>query len=118
MLTWVTCIGFVGVDMVGLRGVPSTLFTKLVNPLFFLSTSGRTGLPTLASSEYRCFGLLVPLSERGGEIVSIFRPKTAKLADWRSDGLAGRASVVYECWGGEGRCGRGEGCSRAEGAFW
>ena len=29
MLTWVTCIGLVGVEMVGRRGDPSMLFMKL-----------------------------------------------------------------------------------------
>ena len=45
------------------RGLPSMLFTKLENPLFFLAE--RDGFPLLLSSEY-LFGLVVPLSERGG----------------------------------------------------
>lgn len=39
MLTWVTCIGFVGVEMVGRRGEPSMLFMKLEKVPFFLPPS-------------------------------------------------------------------------------
>ncbi len=45
------------------------LLTKLENPLFFLPAID--GLLLLLSSEYR-FGLVVPLSERGG-VTSIMR---------------------------------------------
>lgn len=39
MLTWVTCIGLVGVEMVGRRGEPSMLFMKLEKAPFFLPPS-------------------------------------------------------------------------------
>jgi hypothetical protein len=39
MLTWVTCIGFVGVEIVGRRGEPSMLFMKLEKAPFFLPPS-------------------------------------------------------------------------------
>ena len=45
------------------RGLPSMLFMKLEKPLFFLPEID--GLLLLLSSEY-LFGLIVPLSERGG----------------------------------------------------
>lgn len=45
------------------RGLPSMLFMKLEKPLFFRPEID--GLLLLLSSEY-LFGLIVPLSERGG----------------------------------------------------
>lgn len=62
-------MGFSGDEILMLRGLPSMLFMKLENPLFFLPE--RDGFPPLLPSEYR-FGLVVPLSERGG-VTSIMR---------------------------------------------
>ena len=56
-------IGFSGAEILMLRGLPSMLFMKLENPLFFLPESD--GFPLLLSSECR-FGLVAPWSERGG----------------------------------------------------
>lgn len=73
--------------MVGLRGEPSTLFMKLLKPPFFLPPSDlRFFVVVSVSSEYLCRGLLVPPSDRGGVIVSILRPRAAKLADCRNFG--------------------------------
>lgn len=49
MLTWVTCVGLTGDEMVGLRGVPLTPLNNAENMLLdFFALSG------LTSSEYRC----------------------------------------------------------------
>jgi hypothetical protein len=39
MLTWVTCMGLVGVEMVGRRGEPSMLLMKVEKVPFFLPAS-------------------------------------------------------------------------------
>lgn len=78
---------------------------KLENPLFFLS------LTPLASSLYRCLGLFVLVSERGGVMVSMMGlPRPTKLLDVRSGGGGGLRSVfcgrdggrecVGSCFGG------------------
>lgn len=104
MLTWVTCMGFVGVEMVGRRGEPSMLFMKLEKAPFFLPPSDLRFLELSASSEYRWRGDLVPPSERGGVMVSILRARAVKLALWRSLGdLYLGGSAVWEC------CGAGRG---------
>jgi hypothetical protein len=41
MLTWVTCMGFVGVEMVGRRGEPSMLLMKLEKVPFFFAPPER-----------------------------------------------------------------------------
>lgn len=99
MLTWVTCIGLVGVEMVGLRGEPSMLFMKLENVPFFLPPSDLRFLvlEASASSEYRWRGDLVPPSERGGVIVSFILRARVKLALWRS---LGDLEGFFCCWGG------------------
>lgn len=51
MLTWVTCMGFVGVEMVGLRGEPSMLLTKLEKAPFFLPLSDLRFFAVSPSSE-------------------------------------------------------------------
>jgi hypothetical protein len=51
MLTWVTCMGFVGVEMVGLRGEPSMLLTKLEKAPFFLPPSDLRFFAVSPSSE-------------------------------------------------------------------
>lgn len=74
MLTWVTCIGFVGVEMVGRRGEPSLKNCEKVDFFFALEASA-------PSPDQRCRGELVPVpmpvpappSERGGVMVSILR---------------------------------------------
>lgn len=64
MLTWVTCIGFVGVEIVGRRGEPSMLFMKLEKAPFFLPPpSDLRFFATSPSSEYLWRGDLVPLLE-------------------------------------------------------
>lgn len=50
MLTWVTCMGLVGVEMVGLRGEPSMLFMKLEKVPFFLFWSDLRFLECEASA--------------------------------------------------------------------
>jgi hypothetical protein len=62
-------MGFSGAEILMFRGLPSTLFMKLEKPLFFLAEMD--GFPLLLPSEYR-FGLVVPLSERGG-VTSMLR---------------------------------------------
>ena len=104
--TWVTCTGFSGAEMVGLRGVPTKLFIKLEKPLFFFSL-----LLSRASSLYRCRGLLLARSPRGC-ISSIRLPAAAKLWESRDPGLAkaGLEPVVCECDGCDGRCVGGRLC--------
>lgn len=49
ILTWVTCVGLTGEEIVGLRGVPLTPLNRAENMLLdFFALSG------LTSSEYRC----------------------------------------------------------------
>lgn len=95
--TCVTCIGFDGLEMVGLRGLLSMPLMKFEKPLFFLPPSlFLEPLPVLsASSEYLWRGLCVPeVSDRGGVAVSIFLPNAAKLALCLSRGVVSLASAV------------------------
>jgi hypothetical protein len=50
MLTWVTCMGLVGVEMVGRRGEPSMLLMKVEKVPFFLPPSERRFLAVSPSS--------------------------------------------------------------------
>ena len=50
MLTWVTCMGFEGVEMVGRRGEPSILLTKVEKVPFFLPPSDLRFLSLVAAS--------------------------------------------------------------------
>lgn len=78
------------------RGEPSTLFTKLENPLFF-----RHGA-VLASSEYLLEAVRL-VSERGG-VTSIDRSTVEKLADCLNGGLTILGSgEVCDRGGGAGR---------------
>ena len=98
MPTCVTCIGFVGVEIVGLRGLLLTPLSKLANMLFFFPSG-------LASSEYRCRGDTgSPFSLRGGEMRSILVAalRAAKLWLARSFGLRRRSSKVLLCDSGVG----------------
>lgn len=70
--------------MVGLRCVPTRLFTKLENPLFFF-----IALPSRPSSLYLCLGLRIPLGSPRGELrSSMSRPVAARLCERRTAGLA------------------------------
>jgi len=83
MLTWVTCMGFVGVEMVGRRGELTRLLMKLENVPFFLPPPECLFFAASPSSLYRLLrGLLLP---EGG--VSIFRASAVKEADWRRVGF-------------------------------
>lgn len=64
MLTWVTCVGLTGEEIVGLRGVPLTPLNKAENMLLdFFALSG------LTSSEYRCaFPSLLLVPDLVGEV--------------------------------------------------
>ena len=89
--------------MVGRRGDPTRPLTKLVKPvLVFLSVSGRVSLEGFTSPEKR---LLWFSSDLGVVMVSILRPRAAKLADCLRRGVKRRASAVCECCGGGGRAG-------------
>ena len=94
MLTWVTCMGLVGVEMVGRRGEPSMLLMKVEKVPFFLPPSDLLFFAVSPSSLYRLRGLLVP---DGG--VSILRASVLNEADWRSFGDLKREgwSAVCEC---------------------
>jgi hypothetical protein len=82
MLTWVTCMGFVGVEMVGRRGELTRLLMKLEKVPFFFAPPECRFLAASPSSLYRLLrGLLVP---DGG--VSILLASAVNEADWRSVG--------------------------------
>jgi hypothetical protein len=68
MLTCVTCMGFVGVEIVGRRGEPSMLLMKVEKvPFFFAPPERRFFAPSPLPSLYRfVFGLPVE-----GGVVSI-----------------------------------------------
>lgn len=116
MLTWVTCMGFVGVDMVGRRGEPSMLLTKLENPRpdFFFPPSDFLFLAVPSPSPlYRCRGLFVPPESLRGGVSMVFfvdcvreRVKDAlcrSFGDFFMAEVVGGLMVVWECSGGEGR---------------
>ena len=87
--TCVTWTGFSGADIAGLFGLPTRLFMKLENPVFFLGT-----LVSFASSLSLCRGLLVPRSPRGVVMSSIRLPVAAKLWESRTSGFAKVAELA------------------------
>ena len=76
------------------------LFIKLENPLFFFHSAEL--LPPLDSSEY-LFGVISPVSERGG-VISVNPSPIVKLADCLKEGDSIRGSgAVCDSGGGPGR---------------